>query len=127
MVIAAPPSARCERPPWRPGTPRVSTRGRRPARKEETQRRGQRVTVEAWSRSAAARAAIRSPCGTTVYFGSRALAIGPLSLKTGTGVNRDIGLSPRSRQGSIAVGEERVQLERPQPRSGEDERPGPET
>jgi hypothetical protein len=32
-----------------------------------------------------------------------------------------------SRQGSIAVGEERVRVERPQPRSGEDERPGRET
>jgi hypothetical protein len=58
---------------------------------------------------------------------ARRFGLIPLSMKTEAGVNRVIGLSASSRQGLIAVGEEWVQMERPQPRSGEDERPGPGT
>jgi hypothetical protein len=42
-------------------------------------------------------------------------------MKAGAGVKRLLVLRSCSRQGLIAGGEERVQVERPQPRSGEDE------
>src|SRR3954469_13167166 len=56
-------------------------------------------------------------------FGVRVRRQG-LSMKTGAGVNGSWFGRSCSRQGAMAGGEERVQVERPQPRSGEDERPG---
>src|SRR3954447_4387534 len=48
-------------------------------------------------------------------------------MKTGAGPSGLYVVRSCSRQGLIAGGEERVQVERPQPRSGEDDRPGRET